>query len=177
MRKHNAGSENPLPTDDYVFKLIFGDRRHLDILAAFLKAVLDLPEAEYDHLVIVDPILKRFWKKGKSGILDILVHTTSKRIIHVEIQVEPFKPMRQRILFYASKLIWDQLRWGENYDTLKQTVSIVICDHILLPEEKDYLSRYELRNRTGGIFTDMLEIIILELPKLPPETDGSLLAA
>ena len=28
---------------------------NVDILAAFLRAVLDIPDAEYDRLVIVDP--------------------------------------------------------------------------------------------------------------------------
>ena len=40
---------------DFVFKLIFGDQRNVDILAAFLKSVLDIPDAEYDRLTIVDP--------------------------------------------------------------------------------------------------------------------------
>jgi len=44
---------------DFVFKLIFGDQRNVDILADFLKSVLDIPEAEYEKLTIVDPHVKR----------------------------------------------------------------------------------------------------------------------
>ncbi|MDR2181696.1 MAG: Rpn family recombination-promoting nuclease/putative transposase, partial [Treponema sp.] len=47
------------PKTDFVFKLIFGDPRNIDILEAFLKAALDIPEDEYRNLVIVDPFLKR----------------------------------------------------------------------------------------------------------------------
>jgi hypothetical protein len=35
------------PKLDYVFKLIFGDSRNIDILEAFLKAALDIPVDEY----------------------------------------------------------------------------------------------------------------------------------
>ncbi|MCL2103323.1 MAG: Rpn family recombination-promoting nuclease/putative transposase, partial [Syntrophorhabdaceae bacterium] len=43
---------------DFVFRLIFGDQRNVDILSAFLRSVLDIPNDEYDHLTIVDPYLK-----------------------------------------------------------------------------------------------------------------------
>ncbi|MFP3040604.1 Rpn family recombination-promoting nuclease/putative transposase, partial [Treponema primitia] len=51
---------------DYVFKLIFGDQRNIDILAGFLKVALNLPEAEYDSLTIVDPNLKREFADDKA---------------------------------------------------------------------------------------------------------------
>ena len=38
---------------DFVFKLIFGDQRNVDILTAFLKSVLDIPDAEYDRLTML----------------------------------------------------------------------------------------------------------------------------
>jgi hypothetical protein len=43
------------PTNDFVFKKIFGDERNIDILADFLQAVLDLPPDEYEHIKLVDP--------------------------------------------------------------------------------------------------------------------------
>jgi predicted transposase/invertase (TIGR01784 family) len=43
----------------------------------------------------------------------------------------------------------------------------VICDHDLLPEERAYINDYELRNkRSGKSFTDLVKLIILEIPKL-----------
>jgi hypothetical protein len=42
-----------------------------------------------------------------------------------------------------------------------------------MEEEESYINKYELRNKkTGKLFTDLLEVIILELPKLPEKTDG-----
>ena len=71
---------------DFVFRLIFGDQRNVDILAAFLRCVLDIPDDEYDHLTIVDPYLKKdsdddstelwYWmkfiKSDDEGVMDML---------------------------------------------------------------------------------------------------------
>jgi predicted transposase/invertase (TIGR01784 family) len=161
------------PLSDYAFALIFGDQRHIEILAAFLKSILNLPEDEYDHLVIVNPFLKRLWKKDKLGIVDVRVHTRSGKVIHVEVQANPFSWMRNRIVFYIAKLLWEQIRGGDGYDRIHQVISIVICDYVLLPEEKDYLNEYGLRNRgSGKAFTDLVKVITLELPKLPETPDA-----
>jgi predicted transposase/invertase (TIGR01784 family) len=65
------------------------------------------------------------------------------------------------------------MKAGHNYDQLRQTITMVIADHVLLPEEEDYLNTYELRNRkTGRLFTDLQQYVIVELPKLPEEDDG-----
>jgi predicted transposase/invertase (TIGR01784 family) len=51
-------------------------------------------------------------------------------------------------------------------------ITIVICDHIPLPEEPGYMNRYEVRNeRSGGLFPDLAGIVILEIPKLPAEEE------
>jgi predicted transposase/invertase (TIGR01784 family) len=76
------------PLKDYIFSLVFGDQRHIDILTAFLKTILDLPEEEYGSLVIVNPFLKRLFKTDKAGIVDVRLTTKSGRVIHVELQVK-----------------------------------------------------------------------------------------
>ncbi|MDR1574799.1 MAG: Rpn family recombination-promoting nuclease/putative transposase, partial [Treponema sp.] len=87
------------PLNDFVFKLIFADKRRSNILAAFLKAALDMPPEEFDRLSIVDPHLKRAYKDDKAGILDVKVHTTSGVIINVEVQVASYAGLRNRFVF------------------------------------------------------------------------------
>jgi predicted transposase/invertase (TIGR01784 family) len=61
----------------------------------------------------------------------------------------------------------------EEEDQLRQIITVVITKHVMLPEEEDYMNTYELRNRkTGRLFTDLQQYVILELPKLPEENDG-----
>jgi predicted transposase/invertase (TIGR01784 family) len=158
------------PLWDYVFKHIFGDQRNIGILAAFLQAVLKLPDPEFDSLTIVDPFLKKLRRRDKSGILDVKVRTTGGKIIDVEVQIEKYSAMRNRVLYYCSKLICEQLKSGDDYEKLNQVIIIAICDHVLLPEEQGCVNSYQMRNdRTGGVFTELEHIIILELPKLAGE--------
>ena len=75
--------------------------------------------------------------------------------------------MRERLVFYAARLLGEQLKRGEDWRKLHQVISIVICNHSLLPEERSYVNTYELRNgRSNASFTDLIKLVILELPKL-----------
>jgi predicted transposase/invertase (TIGR01784 family) len=169
------GREILSPLQDYVFSLVFGDQRHIDILAAFLKAVLDLPEEEYESLTIVNPAFKRIFKTDKAGIVDVRVNTRSGRVIHVELQVKKTLSLPKRLVYYAAKLLTEQIKRGQDWDKLHQVISIVICNHKMLLEEPSYINSYELVNpRTKRSFTDLIRFIILELPKLPEREDGTL---
>jgi predicted transposase/invertase (TIGR01784 family) len=170
------------PLMDDVFKYIFADPRNIDNLRGLLIPIVGLPKEEFRDLTIMNPLLNRFFRKDKQGILDIKVHTTSGKVINVEVQVCRFAAIRKRLLFYASKLLWEQIKQGEDYDTIRQVISVVICDH-LLPDEgekegggeapgRNYLNVYTFRNeRDGKQFTDLIKIITIELPKVPNEPD------
>jgi predicted transposase/invertase (TIGR01784 family) len=161
---------------DYVFKLIFGDQRNTDILAGFLKAALNLPEAEYDSLTIVDPHLKPEFEGDKAGVLDVKVHTKTGIGINVEIQVSVYSGLRSRFAEYAAKMLAEQIKRGEHWSQAKRVIGIFIVNDILIPEEKGYYNSYALLNRkTGTEFTDLIEINTLELPKLPEQSDGTVL--
>jgi len=155
------------PLNDYAFSEIFGNQKNIDITTNFLKTLLDIPEDEYDKLTVVSPLLRKVFKTEKSGVVDLKLSTKSGKIIHIELQVEKRINFRNRLIYYASRLIGDQLKWGDDYNDLHQVISIVICDHILLEEESGYINVYELRNEGNRSFTKLLRIIILELPKLP----------
>jgi predicted transposase/invertase (TIGR01784 family) len=159
------------PLEDFAFAQIFGNRENLGTTKAFLKTLLDIPGDDYDRLSVDNPILKRVFRKDKMGIVDLKLTTKSGRIIHIEVQVNKKANFRNRILYYSSRLIGDQLQWGLDFEKLHQAISIVICDHILLEEEQSYINVYELRNLTGGSFTNLQRLVILELPKLPEVED------
>jgi predicted transposase/invertase (TIGR01784 family) len=148
-------------------------QRNIEILTDFLKSVLTLPDDEYDYLTIVDPHLKPETVTQKLGILDVKVHTSSGKVIDVEIQVDHFPEMPGRVTFYTAKMLTEQIRRGDEYEELCQTVCILITGHILLPDEADYLNEFSLRNKKSGKeFTDAIKIITIELPKLPQQDDA-----
>lgn len=82
--------------------------------------------------------------------------------------------MRERIVFYTSKMITEQISKGESYEHIKKVISIVITDYTLIKENSDYHNTYRLYDKiTGSEFTDVLEINTLELSKLPQNEDKS----
>ena len=171
--KFQAQDEIISPLYDFAFAQIFGNQKNINITKAFLKTLLDIPEDDYDRLTIVSPFLKRFFQRDKLGVVDLKLSTKSGRIIHIELQVNKRSNFRSRVLYYAARLIGDQLQWGDDYDKLHQVISIVICDHDLLEEEESYINVYELRNRENRRFTELLKVVILELPKLPRKEDSA----
>jgi predicted transposase/invertase (TIGR01784 family) len=165
------------PLDDDVFKALYGDRKNIAHTAELLKPVLGIPPEDFDRLTIIDPSLRRRWRrrreKGKLGILDIQLTTKTERVVDVEVQVRRYKLMLPRLVFYHSMMTADQMKAGYDYGQIRPVITVVIANYILLPEEEDYMNTYELRNRkTGRLFTDLQKYIILELPKLPDEDDG-----
>ncbi|MDR0876416.1 MAG: Rpn family recombination-promoting nuclease/putative transposase [Treponema sp.] len=162
------------PIFDFVFKYIWGDQRNSELTAALVRAILRVPESEIDQLTITDPFLKRFWRKDKQGIVDVKMTDKTGRIINIEIQARRDKHMRNRIVYYLAKMLWEQLKRGGNYGQLNRVISIVICDHTMVNDEPHYQHAYSLENeKTGDRFTDLVQIIIIELPKLPKEADGT----
>jgi predicted transposase/invertase (TIGR01784 family) len=156
---------------DFVFKLIFGDQRNVDILADFLKSVLDIPDEEYDRITVVDPHIKKESADDKYGILDVKIHTKGGLVVQVEIQVEPIHDMKQRTIYGQSKMITEQMSSGKNWSVIKRVVSIIITDFTLVAESDKYHNQFHQRTADGIQFTDLTEINTLELNKLPTSTD------
>jgi predicted transposase/invertase (TIGR01784 family) len=160
------------PTNDFVFKTIFGDERNTDILADFLEAVLDLLPEEYTQIQLADPHTKREREKDKLGILDVKVRTKTGKLIDIEIQVSARPFMRERIIFYLSKLITEQIGKGMDYQNIKRVISIVITDYVLAPETTVCHDQFFLYSElTKTQFSDIVEIDTLELPKRPADRD------
>ena len=158
---------------DFVFKRIFGDQRNVDVLADFLKSVLDIPDEEYESITVIDPHIKMESKNDKYGILDVKVHTKSKQVIHIEIQLKVFPEMKARTIFGQSKLITEQMSSGDNYSMIKRIVTIVITDEVFIHGSDRYHHQFRQRTTDGIEFTNLIETNTLELPKLPPDTDKS----
>ena len=172
-------------TMDFVFKLIFGDRRNVDILGDFLKSVLDIPADEYESVTVLDPdgeyeglaVLDSFLKKehegDKSGILDVKVQTKRGHIVNVEIQVRRIPEMKHRSVYFISKMVTEQMAAGRSHADIKRSVSIIITCETIVPENAHYHNQFRYRShRDGAEFTDLTEINTLELSKLPDDEDG-----
>jgi predicted transposase/invertase (TIGR01784 family) len=73
-------------------------------------------------------------------------------------------------------MITDQISKGDKYGVIKKVISIVITNYVLISENEAYHNSYTLCDmKTGSEFTDVVEVDVLELPKLPPQGDGTAL--
>jgi predicted transposase/invertase (TIGR01784 family) len=169
-----CGDKPLLPVkNDFVFKLIFGDQRNVDILAAFLKSVLDIPEEEYGQLTIIDPYVKKESEDDKYGILDVKVHTVSGNTVHVEIQVKVIPELKARTIYSQSKLVTEQMSSGQKFTVIKRVVSILITDDNFIAGDSKYHHQFRYRTEDGEEFTNLVEINTLELRKLPVKDDST----
>jgi predicted transposase/invertase (TIGR01784 family) len=162
------------PTDDWIFKLLFGDERNKDMLIALLRSFLELPEEEYE-IIFLDTHLKPETEGDKLGILDIKVKTKTGKIIDIEIQVNPVMNIGKRLSFYKSKLIVEQIGKSELYKVIQKVICICILNYELFPGIEEYLNSFRFYNpRNGLLFEDIPEeVYTLELPKVPTENDGT----
>ena len=162
------------PTDDWIFKLLFGDERNKSMLIDLLRSFVELPEEEYE-LTFLDTSLKPETEEDKLGILDLKVQTKTGKVIDIEIQVNPVKSIGKRISFYKSKLIVAQIAKGDYYSVIQKVICICITDYRLFPDTQNYLNRFRFYDpQTGLCFEDIPEeIYTLELPKVSAQSDGT----
>jgi len=154
------------PKYDFVFKYIFGNEKHKDLLAALLSDILAVPEEEFDGIEIINSELIKEFKEDRKGILDVRVRTKLGKQIDVEIQILPTEYMAERTIFYWSKMYTSQIKPGDTYDKLKKCVTINIVDFKCTPLKKLYSSYHLTEDETGYRLTDILEVHFLEIPKL-----------
>ena len=162
------------PTSDFVFKMIFGDERNASMLIDFLKSLLDLPDEEY-QLTFLNPYVKPEFDGDKLGILDVKVRTVTGKIINIEIQVNPVDHIGERISFYKSKLITEQIGEGESYSVIQRVICICITDYPMFPSVSEYWNPMRFCNPVNGLVFEGIpeEIHTLELAKVPERSDGS----
>jgi predicted transposase/invertase (TIGR01784 family) len=162
------------PRNDFVFRKIFGE--NMPVLADFLKTVLDLPDDDYQGLVVLDPNLRADNIGDKYCVLDIKLHTKSRDVIDIEIQVKYQEFIWKRIQFYTSKMLVEQAKTGERYESFPRAITILIADFVLIKENGVVHNRFRLYDEnTKARFPDSMEINVLEIPKVR-ENDGSRLS-
>ena len=154
------------PKYDFVFKYIFGNEKHKDLLIALLRDILDISEEEFEGIEIINSELIKEFKEDRKGILDVRVRTKLGKQIDVEIQILPTEYMPERTMFYWSKMYTSQINPGDTYDKLKKCVTINIVDFKCTPIKKLYSSYHLTEDESGYRLTDILEVHFLEIPKL-----------
>ena len=165
----NENSEMLNPKNDYVFKRIFGHKGNEEITKGLLSAIMGKEIKKVKIDLEKNRILEKDLMTDKFGILDVRVTLDDEEDIDVEMQITDYKDIRERILFYWSKMYGSGIVSGEDYKKLKKVVIILITGYEIeeLKKIEKMLTKWQIREEKyqNEVLTDKLEFYILELPK------------
>lgn len=148
---------------DIIFKKLFTSDN--EILTAFVEDILDLPRGAVKKVDVLNPNILPDKIDGKQGQLDLKMQVDD-RIVNVEIQLRDEKNFRDRSLYYWSKIYADELKSGDEYTNLKQTIAINILNFNLFDCKEYYSSFAVLEKNRYEVLSDKCSILFFELRKL-----------
>jgi predicted transposase/invertase (TIGR01784 family) len=152
------------PKNDVVFKILFAAERNRDLLIALLTAVL-APPSPIESAEVLNPEVDRKDWDDKGTVLDIRVRFADGCQVDVEMQAAPHPALRERALYYWSRVFSAELDSGQAYSELMPVIGVFILDFDELPTSRLH-SIFELRERHEGYcLCPALELHFLELPK------------
>lgn len=150
------------PTNDYIFKKIFGHKKNKNLLIDLLSAII--PHINITSLKLEQEVsLEKELEKNKLGKLDIIATLNDNTKIHIEMQVENKQNTIERSLFYASGILHQNLYKNEDYINLPQLISIWILNYNLFTNGPFHEISELKRKHQNIILTNKLEIHYIQL--------------
>ena len=152
------------PTNDFVFKKIFGETKNEDILKDLLSAILTDIKI---HKVTVnkDVSLERKLITDKLGILDVVATLNNGIIVNIEMQIKNYDNTVERSLYYGSGLFHENLHSGNSYIDIPKTISIWITDYDVFYTGPFHEIARLKRDYENIILTDKIEFHYIQLTK------------
>lgn len=164
------------PKLDVVFQVLFGEVGSEKITKRFLQSILKEEITEVD--LSQNVILRRERENDKLGILDINAKINNKEHCNIELQIVDTGEMKERILYYWSKIFTKQLKKGQEYKELEKTIVILIANfEIEGLEGLKYHTQWKIMDTETQkvILTDKFELHIIMLPKVKEEEQEELI--
>ena len=152
------------PTNDYIFKKIFGVNKNKDLLKDLLQAILTDLKIEKVQIQ-KDVSLERQHIQEKLGIMDITATLNDKTRVNVEMQVKDYDNTIDRSIFYETSLFHESLESGQDYIEMSRTISIWITKFDIFEEGPFHETARLKRDYENIVLTDKMEIHYIQLPK------------
>lgn len=165
------------PKIDFAFKEIMNND---DALKGFLSAVLETDPESMLILVRKNTNLTRVHEEEKQSILDVRVLVNNQhgkpKEIDIEIQLSYMAAWADRSVFYVAKMVTEQVDIDKKYSNIKKCIAINILNFKYIRHDKRFHTVYHISEDTSHkVYTDVMEWHLFELPKLPEQSDGTLL--
>lgn len=169
-KKKNEDEFLMSPKVDFCFKELMQNEK---VRRGIIAALLGKSPEDIENTELLPTILRQEYPDDKYGILDVLVNMKDGTRIDFEMQVLPFEFWTQRLLFYWSKMYVDQIKKGDSYEVLKRCIHVSILDFAHFLDDKEWYHKIGLYDfNTGKVYSDLMELHILELSKLPAEVQN-----
>jgi predicted transposase/invertase (TIGR01784 family) len=148
--------------------LLFGKQDNKEILIDLLNAVI-MREGK-DRITDIESVENKKLDAerimDKTCILDVKAKGNDGTIYNIEMQLTDKKNMGLRTTYYWAKMFVEQLKSGDKYQNLKQTITINILNYDIFPKIERFHTTFHIReDEQGFILTDRLEIHFIELDK------------
>ena len=153
---------------DIIFKKIFTDNK--DMLHSFVADMLDVPQESISDIILTNPEIPPESPEGKFSRLDLNMKVDN-RLVNVEIQLKNDTDYRDRTLFYWAKLYSSELKSGEDYSELKQTITINIINFNMFGGDDYHTEVAAMIKGTDEVFSDKFSIHFFELKKVGKKPD------
>ena len=150
---------------DIIFKRVFGTSKNKKIIASFIAAMLEIPKESIQEIYIENVELPPEEIDQKFSRLDLKMRVDG-RIINIELQIKFQDYFKERTVYYGTRLFGKDLKAGEEYGEINQTICINIINFDLFAHE-DYHSCFKLMEaQRHEVLTDKFAIHFFELKKI-----------
>lgn len=156
------------PKNDFVLKLILGSEndQSKELLLAFLNDFLYVPALQsFTSVEILNPIINKQSIYDKGSILDIKAKVPGYGYINIEMPLTNHNNMHKRSLYYASKLIGNQLFVSDEYTKVERVVANNLLDFPFFSSTPYHSCFRLMEERLHEPFPDLLQLHFTEMPK------------
>lgn len=155
------------PKINYAFLMLFGRPGHEDLLLKLLDSII--PEYHIKSLTLGPQENYGDRPESKKTVYDIRCTSEDDETFDVEMQLEDEDDFNDRILYYSTFPVREQIQGGTNSYKLKPVIMVSITNFCLDEDTttSSPINMYKLNNMKPcpKPLTDNLTFVVLELPK------------
>ena len=170
-KEFNESLKNIKPTDDFVFRAIFGQQKNAEITKQFTSRIIGR-DIKTIKLIQSKSILPMYYG-SKTSVIDVEAQIDDDILCDIEMQVSEDHNMTNRMLEYWAKEYLEQSDYArglKNYRKLKKTIVILILKYKdeMIESIPKLNTSWHIRedDYTEYMLTDKLEFYIISLRKL-----------
>lgn len=150
---------------DVIFKAMFGREGSESVLSDFLSRLLEIPRESIQRIIMDNVELMPDNYADKFCRVDLKMQV-DERLINIELQINNEESFRERTLYYWSRIYGSELKSGEDYSNLKETICINIVNFNLFDCDA-FHSHFKIMEKSRHeVLTDKFGIHFFELKKI-----------